>query len=92
MQECKDAGMKPLDLISMDTQVGGSDTQENSIEVVCKRIQNEAARYDSTSSTSFSIVLCNAPSRSCEGACLNRDVGEFVKQRETIEIETQRYQ
>ena len=32
-------------------QVCGSDTQENSIEVVYKRIQNEEARLDSTSST-----------------------------------------
>ena len=39
MQECRDAGMKPLDVIWVDTQVCGSDTQENSIEVVCKRIQ-----------------------------------------------------
>ena len=31
-------------------QVFGPDTQENSIEVVCKRIQNEEARLDSTSS------------------------------------------
>ena len=44
MQECKDAGMKPLDLIWVDRQVCGSDTQENSIELVCKRIQNEEAR------------------------------------------------
>ena len=38
------------------------------------------------SSTSFSIVLCNATSRSCEGACPNRDVGEFVEQRETLKL------
>ena len=50
MQECRDAGMKPLDLIwvdtdkSVDPKVCGSDTQENSIDVVCKRIQNEEAR------------------------------------------------
>ena len=39
IQACRDAGMKPL-----DRQVCGSDTQENSIEVVCKGIQNEEAR------------------------------------------------
>ena len=45
MQECRDAGMKPLDLIlGGHRQVCGSDTQENSIEVVCKRIQNEDAK------------------------------------------------
>ena len=37
MQECRDAGMKPLDLIWVHTQ-------ENSIEVVRKRIRNEEAR------------------------------------------------
>ena len=42
--------------------------------------------YDSTSSTIFSTVLCNATSRSGEGACLNHDVSEFVEQRETIEV------
>ena len=63
MQECRDAGMQPLDSdLGGHRQVCGPDTQENSIEVVCKRIQNEEARYDSTSSTSFSIVLCNATS------------------------------
>ena len=44
LQKCRDAGMKPLDLICVDRQACGSDTQGNSIEVVCKRIQNEEAR------------------------------------------------
>ena len=52
----------------------------------------EEARWDSTSSTRFSIVLCNATSRSCEGACLNHEVGKLVEQRETIEVETPRHQ
>ena len=90
MQECRDAGMKPLDLIWVDTDK--SHTQENSIEVVCKRIQNEEAREDSASSTSFSIVLCSATPPSGEGACLDHDVGEFVEQMETIEVETPRHQ
>ena len=37
MQECRDA-------VLGHRQVSGSDTQENSIEVVCRRIQNEEAR------------------------------------------------
>ena len=82
MQECRDAGMKPLDLIWMDTdKFCGLDTQENLLEVVRKRIQNEEARKDSTSATSFSIVLCNATSWSGDGASLNHDVGECVKHR-----------
>ena len=41
----KDAGKKLLDLISGGhRQVCGPETQENSIETVCKRIQNEEAR------------------------------------------------
>ena len=87
MQECRDACMKPLDLIWVDT-----DKSANSIEVVCKRIQNEEARKVLKSFTRFSVVPCNAPSRSGEGACLNHDVGEFVEQRETIEVETLRHQ
>ena len=38
MQECRDAGMKTVGLdLGGRRQVCGSDTQENSIEVVCKR-------------------------------------------------------
>ena len=45
MQECKGAGMKPLDLIlGGHREVRGSTMQQDSIEVVCKRIQNEEAR------------------------------------------------
>ena len=36
--------------------------------------------------------LCNATSRSGEGACLNHGVGECVKQWETTEVETLRHQ
>ena len=60
-------------------QVCGSDTRENSIEVVCKRIQDEEAKQDSKSSTCFSIVLCSGTSGSCEGACLDHDVCEFCR-------------
>ena len=38
-RECRDADMKSLELIWKDT-----DTQENLIEVVCKRRQNEEVR------------------------------------------------
>ena len=43
-------------------QVGGSSTQENQINIMCKRIQDEEARQDSKSFARFSIVLCNATS------------------------------
>ena len=44
MQECENAKHEPLDLIMVDRQVCESDTQENSMEVVCKRTQNEEAK------------------------------------------------
>ena len=44
MQECKDARMKPLDLISGGhRQICGPSAQASSIEVVSKRIQDEEA-------------------------------------------------
>ena len=67
-------------------QACGPDTQENPIEVVCQRIQNEDVRVDSKSSARFSIFFCSATSRSCEGACLNNDVSDFDEHRETIEV------
>ena len=45
MQKCRDAGMKPLDLICLDTDKSvGPTGKKNSIEVGSKRIQNEEAR------------------------------------------------
>ena len=55
-------------------QVCGTRSQEYSIETVCQGIQDEVARQDSKSLIRFSVVLCNATSRSGEGACLNHDV------------------
>ena len=78
LQECRDAGMKPLDLIWVDRQVCGSNTREISIEVVCERMQDEESGKDLTSSISFSTVLCNATSRCCDDACFHHDVSELV--------------
>ena len=45
MQECTDADIKTVGPdLGGHRQDCGSDAQENSIEVVCKRIQNEEAR------------------------------------------------
>ena len=45
MQDCNDAGKKTVGVdLGGHRKVCGSDTQENSIEVVCKRIQDEEAR------------------------------------------------
>ena len=59
---------------------------------MCQRIQDEEARSDFKNFHRFSIVLCNATSGSCEGACFSHDVGESVEQMETIEVETLRNQ
>ena len=87
-EQCKDAGTKPLDLISVDT--------DKSVDPIRKkirsRLQENTKRRSKVRLNELSIVLCSTTSRSCEGACLNHDVGEFVEQRETIEVETQRHQ
>ena len=63
MQECRDAGVKPLDLIWVDTDNAVDPTRTKIRSRLCaERIQDEEARSDSTRSTSFSIVLCNATS------------------------------
>ena len=93
MQECKDAGMKPLDFIWVDTDI--------SVDPKHKKIRSRLfARENNTNKQGkiqrtlprFSVVLCTATSGSCEGACLNHDVGELVEQGETIEVETLRHQ
>ena len=42
----------------------------------------------------FPLLSCSSamPTGSCEGACLNHDVGELVEQRDIIEVETLRHQ
>ena len=44
MQECRDAGMNLVDLIWVDTDKSVDPTHKNSVEVLCKRLQNEEAR------------------------------------------------
>ena len=77
VQECRDAGMKPVDLIWVHT--------DKSVDPTHKK---NRSKQNSRVSASFPIVLCTATSRSCEGACLD----EFAEQRETIEVETLRHQ
>ena len=44
MQECRDAGMKPLDLIWVDTNKSVDPTRKKIRSRLCKRVQNEEAR------------------------------------------------
>ena len=92
MHECRDAGMKPLDLIWVDT--------DKSVDPTRKKIRSRlcAREYKTGSKVRFNelyqLLNCSLQCHlsSGEGACLNHDVGEFVKQRETIEVETPRHQ
>ena len=92
VQECKDAGMKQLDLMWVDTDKSVDPTRKKIRSWLCSRVQEQEAWQDSKSFSGFSVVLCSAISGSCEGACLNHDVGELVEQREYIEVETPRHQ
>ena len=76
MQECEDAGQKRLELLRVDTDK--SVDPERLIEIVCLRMREEEARHNSKSLIYFSVVLCNATSRSCEGVGLNHDVCELI--------------
>ena len=89
MPECKDAGMKPLDLIWVDT--------DKSVDATHKKIRPRfcAREYKTKKQGKIQRAL---PASRCslqchlKGACLNHDVGELVEQRETIEVETLRHQ
>ena len=92
VQECRDAGMKPLDLIWVDIDKSVDPTRKKIRSRLCAREYKTKKQVKIQRALPASqIVLCNATSRSCEGACLNHDVGEFVEQRETIEVETLRH-
>ena len=43
-QECKDAGIRPLDLIWVDTDKSVDPAHKKSRSRLCKRLQNEEAR------------------------------------------------
>ena len=75
MQDYEDAGTKLLELMGVDTDKSAREHK--------KKTQGKTQR----TLLCFSVVLCNATSGSCKGASLNHDVGEFFKQRETIEVE-----
>ena len=87
MQECKDAGTKPLDLIWVDTDKSVAPTRKKIRSRLCARGYETKKQGKFQRDLFDSIVLCNATSRSREGACLDHDVGECVEQRENIEIE-----
>ena len=61
MQEYTDAGMKPLNLIWVDTDKVVDPTRKNIQSLLCAK-EYKTKKQGSKSSTRFSVVLCNATS------------------------------
>ena len=87
MQECKDAGVRPLDLIWVDTDKSVDPAHKKIRSRLCAR-EYETKKQGKIQRTlhPFSVVLCNATSGSCEGACLNHYVGELVEQGKPLKL------
>ena len=63
MQECKDAGKKPLDLIWVDTDKSVDPAHKKIRSRLCaKEYKTKNQSKIQKSITSFSVVLCNATS------------------------------
>ena len=90
MQECKDAGMNPLDLIWVDTDKSVHPTHKKIRSRLCARECRTKKQSKIRRVLAASQLFSAMPP--LEGAWLNHDVGEFVKQSEIIEIETLRHQ
>ena len=94
MQECQDAGMKPLDLIRVDT--------DKSVDPACKNIRSRfcAKEYKTMKQGKVQRTLPASQLFSARPPLeavkvlvpIMHDVGEFVEQREAIEVETLRHQ
>ena len=84
--------MKPLDLSWVDTDKSVDPTRKKIRSRLCAR-EYKTKKHDKIQRALHvsQIVLCNATFRSCDGVCLNHDVGEFVEKRETIEVDTLRH-
>ena len=93
MQECKDAGMKPLDLICADTDKSVDPTHKKNRSRLCateyKTKKQGKIQRALPASQLFSAM---PPLEAVKVLCLNHDVGEFVEQRETFEVERLRHQ
>ena len=78
MQECRDAGMKPLDLMWVDTDKSVDPTRKKIRSRLCAR-EYKTKKQDKIQKILPASQL--STSRSCEGACLNHDVCWLVEQR-----------
>ena len=84
MQECRDAGKQRLDLIRGHARKFDRGCVQESTKRKRKLRFNELHQLLNCS------LQCHLSKQ--KDACLNHDVGEFVEQRETIEVETLRHQ
>ena len=87
MQKCKDAGKK-----SRWTDKSVDPTHKKIRSSLCAREYKTKKQCKIQRALPAShIVLCNATSRSGEGACLNHDAGEFVKKKKRKPLKLRNY-
>ena len=90
MQECKDAGRKPLELIWVGT--------DQSVDPAHKKIRSRLCAREYKTKKQGKIQRALLPSQlfsaleAVKAFGLNQDVCELAEQRETIEVETLRHQ
>ena len=89
MQECRDAGMKLLDLIWW-TQTSLWIRHARKFDRGCVQEKHKTKKQGKIQRALPISQLFSAmsPLEAVKVLVLNHDVGEFVKQRETIEVET----
>ena len=93
VQECRDAGMKPLDLIWVDTDKSVDPTHKKIRSRLCAREYKTKKQGKIQRALPASQLFCATPPLEAVKVLVsNHDVGEFVEQRETIEVETLRHQ
>ena len=92
MQECRDAGMKPLDLVWVDTDKSVDPTRKRIRSRLCAREYKTKKQGKIQRALPASQLFSAMPPLEAVKVLVNHDVGEFVEQRETIEVETLRHQ
>ena len=86
MQECKDAGMKLLDIIWVDTEKSVDPTRKKFRSRLCAREYKTKMQRKIQRALPASQLFSAMPPLEGEGASLNHDVGEFIKQRKPLKL------
>ena len=93
MQECRDAGMKPLDLIWVDTDKSVDPTRKTIRSRLSAREYKTKMESDTQRVLPASQLFSAMPPLEAVKVLVSIMMSvSFSKQRETIEIETPRYQ